>query len=437
MQKMIFVFSICLIVLCGKAGIVMLSPAANEYEIWPQEGALRWNIDMETSTLVDVDVCVYYYDDNGRPFYKMWTPLKGTDVSSIHIPSVACGYYNGAYYELPIKSVACLNMSNWSPFRNLESVSLSEGVERIDGAFHGCDKLTAINLPSTLKSIGYYSFGGCCRLNSIVLPNSLQEIGERAFYSCTNLVGVVIPDSVVAVGNAAFSYCSALKEMILPNKRNIDWGENVFRYCNVLESVNVAGEITGMPEGMFANCTNLKVVAFSQLHPPESLVRGFSSDYLGRLYYPSDYADEWVEALGLMARCGKSWAALDENDIGYIEVDDIRVPYSWIGKYRLTSGGATPLSAVGSLTGKKDSSGRALTVMDDYIAGTDPTNENSRFKAIINMSGGFPSISYEPDLNKNGLVRIYTIYGKAEIKDNWTSPINSTHRFFKVEVAMP
>ena len=47
----------------------------------------------------------------------------------------------------------------------------------------------------------------------------------------------------------------------------------------------------------------------------------------------------------------------------------------------------------------------ALTVWQDYVAGTDPTNAASVFKAGIEMVGGVPQITWSPDLNTNGIER--------------------------------
>ena len=438
MQKICAIFVLCLVALYGKSALLTLSPVADEYAVWPTEGALRWRVDTDESAVVDADVCVYYYD-NGKPFSKYWQPLRSSERTSLSVPAVVQGYSNGNYYEIPVKSVGSPNIAvTTSPFRSLVSVEIEEGVERIGNAiFQNCDKLTMVKLPLTLNSVGSSSFINCSSLNSLLLPDAVKEIGASAFYSCTNIVEVAIPESVETVGDYAFAYCRRLTKLALPDRDDTSWGPGVFRYCDALESVDIAGEITTMPEGMFANCGSLSAVAFSQLHPPENFASGFSANYSGRFYYPSDYAEEWREALGQLAQYGKSWAELDENDPGCIEIDDVKVPYSWLGKYHLTASGSSPLLAMGAFTGKKDSLGRSLTAMDDYIAGTDPTDVNSRFMVKIAMSGCVPSISYEPDLNTNGAMRVYTIYGKANLTDDWTSPTNATHRFFMVEVAMP
>ncbi|MBR6586979.1 MAG: InlB B-repeat-containing protein [Kiritimatiellae bacterium] len=73
----------------------------------------------------------------------------------------------------------------------------------------------------------------------------------------------------------------------------------------------------------------------------------------------------------------------------------------------------------------------------DYVAGTDPTDINSTFKAKIEMQDGKPVVSWEPNLNSVGEERVYTVHGKETLSDIWHSPITALDHFFKVDVAMP
>ena len=79
-----------------------------------------------------------------------------------------------------------------------------------------------------------------------------------------------------------------------------------------------------------------------------------------------------------------------------------------------------------------------LHVWQDYVAGTDPTNATSRFTAKIEMVDGAPVVTWEPNLNTNGVIRTYKLFGKENLSDPfWSSPTNSLHRFFKVSVELP
>ena len=76
-----------------------------------------------------------------------------------------------------------------------------------------------------------------------------------------------------------------------------------------------------------------------------------------------------------------------------------------------------------------------VTYGASYVAGLDPTDTMSQFKAQITMVNDMPLVTWSPDL---GASRKYTIYGKVELSDSeWLTPTNSTHRFFKVAVDMP
>ena len=94
-------------------------------------------------------------------------------------------------------------------------------------------------------------------------------------------------------------------------------------------------------------------------------------------------------------------------------------------------------SAMMKKTGKKDSDGKELLVWHDYVAGTDPTDINSTFKAIIEIQDGKPVIGWEPDLNSVGEERVYIVQGKERLSDIWHSPITALDHFFKVDVFLP
>ena len=115
----------------------------------------------------------------------------------------------------------------------------------------------------------------------------------------------------------------------------------------------------------------------------------------------------------------------------------VPIPYGWLEAHGLLND-TDAETAAKRQTGKRDGSGRFLTVEDDYIAGTDPTNENDLFTVSISISNGVPVVTWKPDLNTNGANRVYTIYGKEALNDlEWITPTNALCRFFKVGVAMP
>ena len=84
--------------------------------------------------------------------------------------------------------------------------------------------------------------------------------------------------------------------------------------------------------------------------------------------------------------------------------------------------------------------GKNVALYDEFLAGTDPQDPASEFKATIEFKDGKPVVSPSPDL---GEARRYTIYGKKDIgnaDEPWIQ-VNegeeTNYNFFKVIVDMP
>lgn len=103
------------------------------------------------------------------------------------------------------------------------------------------------------------------------------------------------------------------------------------------------------------------------------------------------------------------------------------------------------LSAMATETGKTGANGNPTTLLDEFIAGTDPTDSNDRLYATIAIEDGIVNVGWVPDLNAEGKVRrLYRVYGKRTLSDDWSaSPLSDAeinggiYRFFRVIVSMP
>lgn len=58
-----------------------------------------------------------------------------------------------------------------------------------------------------VTSIGRHAFHYCNDLTSITIPSSVTSIGSSAFYGCTGLTSVTIPNSVTKIVSEAFEGC--------------------------------------------------------------------------------------------------------------------------------------------------------------------------------------------------------------------------------------
>jgi hypothetical protein len=119
------------------------------------------------------------------------------------------------------------------------------------------------------------------------------------------------------------------------------------------------------------------------------------------------------------------------------------VPDSWPSRFPAYAEkfGSDFAASLTKPTGKKDASGNALQVWQDYVAGTDPTDVNDCFTAEIRVVDNVPVISWSPVLSATEAAkRAYTIYGRTSLfSGDWT-PVPSgqepNYNFFKVVVQM-
>ena len=101
-------------------------------------------------------------------------------------------------------------------------------------------KITAVEIPNNITSIGDYAFRDCNGLTSIDIPDSVTSIGYQAFYSCDGLTSIIIPDSVTTIGKGSFNNCSSLTSITIPgNVTKI--GKKLFNGCTNLTNITFAG----------------------------------------------------------------------------------------------------------------------------------------------------------------------------------------------------
>jgi len=116
------------------------------------------------------------------------------------------------------------------------------------------------------------------------------------------------------------------------------------------------------------------------------------------------------------------------------------VPYGWLSDHGLGLMSDFE-TAANAKTGKRSCFGKELTVWEDYVLGTNPTNKNSVFRSFIDMSGGVPKITWEPDLNENGtrFERVYQVWGAKSIDGQWfrVNGDAETYNFFQTTVELP
>lgn len=202
-------------------------------------------------------------------------------------------------------SVTEIGFSAFAYVRSLKSVVLGNKVETIGGwAF--CDTgLTEINLPASLRYIGYRAFEGC-DFESIDLPEQLEYIGENACEGCKNLKSIRIPASVKEIGENAFGVCSNLAEIEVDPRNTRYVSENGFLYTikrdsildytygNPRETIYIPNSVTYVEKDIVSNSGHVKHVYVDNMTPPE-LYRYSSGLEKKILYVPKGaYTAYWL-----------------------------------------------------------------------------------------------------------------------------------------------
>ncbi|MDE7166089.1 MAG: leucine-rich repeat domain-containing protein, partial [Bacteroidaceae bacterium] len=141
--------------------------------------------------------------------------------------------------------VAEIGANAFSGCSGLTAVSIPDGVTRIsESAFNACSGLESIVvdagnpvydsrnncnaimetssnklvqgckntiIPDEVTVIGNGAFSGCNGLTAVTLPDGVTEIGDEAFYNCSGLTFVSIGSWMGTIGASAFGNCESLK----------------------------------------------------------------------------------------------------------------------------------------------------------------------------------------------------------------------------------
>lgn len=184
------------------------------------------------------------YDFEGGTIYGV-----RTDETHIVIPSKIGG--------IPVTAIGMKAFEN----SNIESIELPPSVKTIGyRAFAGCNKLENVIVPeqSQLQNIGRHAFRSCGALTEFKFPQGLDSIGGEAFIGAS-LKSVEIPGSVKEIGARAFAANVSLSSVIL-NEGVSTIGEDAFRSCTSLQNVELPSSLHSIEDGAFGTCVSLEKI---------------------------------------------------------------------------------------------------------------------------------------------------------------------------------
>ncbi len=133
-----------------------------------------------------------------------------------------------------------------------------------EDAFLGCENITEILLPKSVKNICVNAFTNCKNLKSITVSKDnkyLSSVDGVLFNKdITKLIAApgalsgtyTVPKSVKTIGETAFQQCVFLRKVNLPN--GLEKIESyAFGWCDLLESINIPDSVTEIGSNILYN----------------------------------------------------------------------------------------------------------------------------------------------------------------------------------------
>jgi hypothetical protein len=155
--------------------------------------------------------------------------------------------------------------------KEITKAVVEEGITHLAGrAFYGCENLTSVSLPATLKNIRGAAFYGCKSLKTITLPQKLEyfDTGDVPDYKgSTNMVGLfgqctALTEIKVADGNEKYKAVDGVLYVYFSTR----WRLAAYPAGKTNASFNVPEQTPIILLGAFADNVHLKTIVM-----PESL----------------------------------------------------------------------------------------------------------------------------------------------------------------------
>lgn len=113
-------------------------------------------------------------------------------------------------------------------------------------AFEGCQRLSRIEIPASVKVIEIAAFEGCSKLRQVILHEGLETIEQRAFCHDNNLKEITVPGTVTFIGDEAFRGVPALDE---------SYNEPEYNYGTIITPEGGLGNIVISPDSNIVSIT--------------------------------------------------------------------------------------------------------------------------------------------------------------------------------------
>lgn len=165
------------------------------------------------------------------------------------------------------------------PLTKAQTAIIPENVEEIYYVFCGASNLKSVQLPQTLRLIGYKAFQDCKSLEEINLPSQLDSIGPYAFWGCHSLTSIRLPRSLKVISSGCFNTCKNMTSIELPSQLEVI-ASMAFKNCVKLEELVIPATTKFIAPSAFENCYALHDIYCLGLTPPLIMSPGQDPDLI-------------------------------------------------------------------------------------------------------------------------------------------------------------
>lgn len=102
-----------------------------------------------------------------------------------------------------------------------------------------CDKDgNTLQIPTSVNTLGSYSFSSCRNTERMIIPNTINTICDNSFTNSISIKSVFIPNSVGEIGESAFESSKALSDVQFDNNMELCKLDLTFGNCTELNNVS-------------------------------------------------------------------------------------------------------------------------------------------------------------------------------------------------------
>lgn len=145
----------------------------------------------------------------------------GSFNGNLEIPEKISTLENGAFDNckftgsLDLQNVTYIGDNCFSNCGFTGELDIPENVTEVSGWAFSNNKFSSVHFPSTLKRIGKYAFSSNWRMNCLIeFEEGMISIAEGAFSGCNNITALKLPSTIQSIQSYAFNGCYQISNII-------------------------------------------------------------------------------------------------------------------------------------------------------------------------------------------------------------------------------